>query len=671
MSHKNYKNKKKGASQVKAKNAPVAETPVVAEEPAVTEAAPQAEVKTDWSPIIKDFLILLVIMGILGYACNLLKDAFAPKSPTDSLVSLIRKGDVKDVKGEEIDEPFLKEIKEGKEKDADFINTRDSNARTPLMWTAYANFNDPEKAEETDINRIYYLDELFANGANIHAVDVDGFNALHWAAWSGMRFISYKLVKKGVDINQPEYNGYTPLMLAAMRGNATVVDLLLKMGANPTAVNKDNLTAAQLAANAELAYKKRDSWIYGPVFSENREKSYLETCKLLAENKGKISDEELSKLEVELEMEMLASQAESRAERKIAELAKKDETRAAISLIPLVSLDEADIDLHHRVKAEAKAIVAMEKEYAVEASALNKTDDASNTALHIAAKAGKSLCCYQLVNVGADITKKNKDGKTPLMLAVLGGHVGTVEVLAAVDKVELKEAAEETLKMMEATADIPQADASRAVLQAVNPTSLKLKDLEFETRREASDKAYAKAKAEATAKAKAEAEAAAKAEEEARAKAAAEAKAREDALALAEKTAAEKIAAADQATKHAHDNSSMAVKAMIAADKARIEAEQAKAAADAAKAEAEKNAALAAAAEKDAAAVEAEAKAAIEAANAAKAEAAAAKAAADAAKAEAEAAKSEAEAVKAAAEAAVKAATENTPVAPVAEQPAA
>ncbi|MBQ4594832.1 MAG: ankyrin repeat domain-containing protein [Akkermansia sp.] len=671
MSQKNYKNKKKGASQVKAKNAPVAETPVVAEQPAVTEAAPQAEVKTDWSPIIKDFLILLVIMGILGYACNLLKDAFAPKSPTDSLVSLIRKGDVKDVKGEEIDEPFLKEIKEGKEKDADFINTRDSNARTPLMWTAYANFNDPEKAEETDINRIYYLDELFANGANIHAVDVDGFNALHWAAWSGMRFISYKLVKKGVDINQPEYNGYTPLMLAAMRGNATVVDLLLKMGANPTAVNKDNLTAAQLAANAEQAYKKRDSWIYGPVFSENREKSYLETCKLLAENKGKISDEELSKLEVELEMEMLASQAASRAERKIAELAKKDETRAAISLIPLVSLDEADIDLHHRVKAEAEAIVDMEKEYAVEASALNKTDDAGNTALHIAAKAGKVLCCYQLVNVGADITKKNKDGKTPLMLAVLGGHVGTVEVLAAVDKVELKETAEETLKMMEATADIPQADASRAVLQAVNPTSLKLKDLEFETRREASDKAYAKAKAEAAAKAKAEAEAAAKAEEEARAKAAAEAKAREDALALAEKTAAEKIAAAEQATKHAHDNSSMAVKAMIAADKARIEAEQAKAAADAAKAEAEKNAALAAAAEKDAAAVEAEAKAAIEAANAAKAEAAAAKAAADAAKAEAEAAKSEAEAVKAAAEAAVKAATEHAPVAPVAEQPAA
>ena len=80
-------------------------------------AAPEAEapeVKTQWGPIVKDFCILLVIMGILGYACNLLKDAFAHKSPTDSLVSLIRKGDLKEVNGEEVDEPFLKELKDGK-----------------------------------------------------------------------------------------------------------------------------------------------------------------------------------------------------------------------------------------------------------------------------------------------------------------------------------------------------------------------------------------------------------------------------------------------------------------------------------------------------------------------------------------------------------------------------
>ncbi|MBE6417011.1 MAG: hypothetical protein E7033_00935 [Akkermansiaceae bacterium] len=677
MSHKDYKKKKKAARLMPASETPEEQSaPVPA---AAAENKPEPEHKTEWKPIIKDFLILLVIMGVLGYACNLLKDAFAHKSPTDSLVSLIRKGDVKDVNGEEIDEPFLKELKEGIEKNADFVNTRDANERTPLMWAAYANFNDPEKATETDINRIYYIDALFEKSANIHAADEDGFNALHWAAWSGMRFTSYKLVKKGVSINQPESNGYTPLMLAALRGNDTVVDLLLKMGANPNAKNNDGLTAAELATNAAAAYSKRDSWVYGPVYSENRSKSYEKTCTLLSENKGKITDEELKKLEVELEMEMLASQAKSRAERKISALAKKDDTRANISLIPLVSLKDSDNDLHHRVKAEAEAIAAMEKEYAMDGAVLNKTDDAGNTALHIAARDGKAYCCYHLVSVGLDVCKENNDAKTPLMIAVAKGHLDVVKVLVNVDKLEVKEAAAAADKMLKELKDVPNAAEISAVLQACNPMAKTLKDAEFESRREANDKEYAKAKADAAAKAKAEAEAAAKAAEEARKQAEAAAKAREEALQQAEKAAADKQAEAEKAAKHSHENSAMAVRAMIAADTARVEAQQAKAAAEAAQFEANQNAAHAAAAEADAMAVKAEAQAAKAeaeaakaAADAAKAEAEAAKAAADAAKAEAEAAKAAADAAKAEAEAAKAQSTESTEVvAPVEQAPAA
>lgn len=681
MSRKNYK--KKSAPKKQPQNttaaAPVAEvetkeTPVdnTTEAPVAdtTEPTPEQEVhKTEWKPIIKDFVILLIIMGILGYACNLLKDAFAHKSPTDSLVSLIRKGDVKDVNGEEKDEPFLKEIEEGIKENADFVNTRDANQRTPLMWAAYANFNDPEKAEETDINRIYYIDVLFEKHANIHATDEDGFNALHWAAWSGMRFTAYKLYERGIDINQPENNGYTPLMLAAMRGNDAVVDLLLKLGANPNAQNKDGLTAAQLANNAAIAYSKRNSWIYGPVYSENREKSYAKTCQLLADSKGELAQEERKKLQVELEIEMNESVAVARAERKIAALAKKDETRSTISLIPLVSLPESDYTLHHRVKAEAAAIQAAEKEYAMTESPLNKTDAAGNTALHIAARDGKAYCCYHLLNVGLSVAKKNNEGKTPLMLAVANGHLAVVEVIVNADKAEVKEAAAEALKMLETMPDVPNAESMAALLKACRPMVSSLKDAEFEHLREAKDPEYAKAKAAAAAKAKADEEARIKAEEEARAKAAAEAKAREDALALAEKTAAEKIVAAEQATKQANENSAMAVQAMNAADKARTEAEQAKSAAVSAKAESDAATTAANSAKAEALAAteaaqnaKAEAEAATAAANAAKTEAESAKTAAEQAKAEAEAAKQEYEAAKAALEA---------PVAPVEEQPAA
>ncbi len=643
--------------------------------PAVEEMpAQEAEVvKTDWKPIIKDFIILMIIMGVLGYACNLLKDSFAYKSPTDSLVSLIRKGDLKDDNGEMKDKPFLKELEDGVKKNADYVNTRDANERTPLMWAAYANFNDPTQADETDINRIYYIDALFEKNANIHATDEDGFNALHWAAWSGMRFASYKLVKKGIDINQPESNGFTPLMLAAMRGNATVVDLLLKMGADPSLKNAEGQTALRLVQDAEKAYKKRDAFLYGPVFSANREESYVKTCKLLAEASGKISDEELQKMEITLEIEMIQSQAASNAARKIAHLSKKDEDRERISLLPLLASQDKDIDLHHRVKGEIDAIKAMEASLPepVAVSALLKVNAEGDSALHLAARDGKALCCYHLVAAGLEVSKKNKQGFSPLYLAALNGHTLAVEAMLSADKAEIKTAAQEALTQLEAQPDYAYAETILPMLRACSPVSLELKEVEFEQRREAADAAYAKAKAEAAAKAKADEEARIKAEEEARAKAIAEEKAKQEALVLAQQAAEEKTAAAEQALKAAASCTAEAKSAKAAAEAMKAEAEQAKAAAEAAKAEAEQAKAAAnaakAEAEQNKAAAEAakvEAAAAKAAADAAKAEAEQAKAAAEAAKLEAEQAKAAADAAKAEADAAKAAAETPAPVEP-------
>ena len=668
MSRKKNYNKKQTADAA----------PEVAENldsPAVEEmSAQEAEVvKTDWSPIIKDFVILMIIMGVLGYACNLLKDSFAYKSPTDSLVSLIRKGDLKEDNGVMKDKPFLKELEDGAKGKPDYVNTRDANERTPLMWAAYANFNDPTQADATDINRIYYIDALFDKNANIHATDEDGFNALHWAAWSGMRFTSYKLVKKGVDINQREKNGFTPLMLAAMRGNATVVDLLLKMGADPALKNAEGQTALHLVQDAEKAYSKRDSFLYGPVFSSNREESYKKTCKLLNEVSGKISDEELKKMEITLEMEMIQSQAASNAARKIALLSKKDEDRKNISLLPLIASQDKDIDLHHRVKGEIDAIKDMEASLTepVEVSALLKTNNEGDSALHIAAREGKALCCYHLVAAGLDVSQKNKQGHNPLYLAAVNGHTLAVEVMLAVDKAAVKTAAEDALTLLEAQPDYAYAETILPMLRACSPVSLKLKEVEFEQRREAADAAYAKAKAEAAAKAKADEEARIKAEEEARAKAIAEEKAKQEALVLAQQAAEEKSAAAEQALKAAASCTAEAKSAKAAAEAMKAVAEQAKSAAEVAKAEADSAMAAAnaakAEAEQNKAAAEAakvEATAAKAAADAAKAEAEQAKAAAEAAKLEAEQAKAAADAAKAEADAAKAAAETPAPVEP-------
>lgn len=223
-----------------------------------------------------DMFILVAAMGALAYICNLAMKPFEHVAPTDSLVSLIRKGDV----GGQVDQPFLDELAAMRQQG--FINVGDMSGRTPLMWAAYANFNDPAKTAKKDLERLYYVKALLAEPSlKLEAKDKDGFNALHWAAWSGMPKTAMLLVQAGLNINEPEDNGYTPLMLAAKRGNFEVVQLLLQLGADSTLVNKEGNTALQLAVKAEQDYRLNASRVYTLIYSENREQGYRKTVDLL------------------------------------------------------------------------------------------------------------------------------------------------------------------------------------------------------------------------------------------------------------------------------------------------------------------------------------------------------------------------------------------------------
>jgi len=86
-----------------------------------------------------------------------------------------------------------------------------------------------------------------ASGVDVNAFGVDGECALHWAIRRDNEIIIEILLEAGADIEKPtENNQYTPLKLAAERGNFEAVNILIKRGANCNIIvnNKTPLMSA-------------------------------------------------------------------------------------------------------------------------------------------------------------------------------------------------------------------------------------------------------------------------------------------------------------------------------------------------------------------------------------------------------------------------------------------
>lgn len=85
---------------------------------------------------------------------------------------------------------------------------------------------------------------LIAKDADVNKT---GWTPLHYAASGAKKNIIEILLENSAYIDAESPNGSTPLMLAAMYGNADCVRLLLESGADPTLKNHLGLNAADFA----------------------------------------------------------------------------------------------------------------------------------------------------------------------------------------------------------------------------------------------------------------------------------------------------------------------------------------------------------------------------------------------------------------------------------------
>ena len=74
---------------------------------------------------------------------------------------------------------------------------------------------------------------LLAKKADVTATQPDGATALHWTVYAGDADITARLIRAGATVNIRNNYGVSPLALAAKQGNAAIVDLLMKAGADP------------------------------------------------------------------------------------------------------------------------------------------------------------------------------------------------------------------------------------------------------------------------------------------------------------------------------------------------------------------------------------------------------------------------------------------------------
>jgi ankyrin repeat protein len=294
----------------------------------------------------------------------------------------------------------------------------DLNAVKQLVRTS-PDVNVSDKATDqtalayaTENGNLEMVQTLLVAGADINANSRDGQTALMYLSKKADLDFVRQLLAAGADVNARDQGGETPLLKAATSSSLAVFQELISHGANVFAENNEGTTVLMRAA--ENADPQIATLLLKSGVSVNAQDANKETALLIAANWGSAAT---VKVLIDARADMNMKDSEGKTALILA--ASNEDARLAKLLID----ESADVDAKEH-DGNTALMIAVDSDRVqtigalIEADAkIDATDNDGWTALM---RANQPETVLLLLNAGADLTIKNKEGQTALSLARKG-----------------------------------------------------------------------------------------------------------------------------------------------------------------------------------------------------------------------------------------------------------